>query len=173
VVLLDLTAKAQPGLVDWLEGHDVPYSVSQHAKMIRAWEAAQLQDIDPHAFAKTIAVVGDDGTPALMVLSASDRLDLRRAAEALGTRHARLMSEEEMREAVPDCDVGTIVPIAELCELPVYADAELRTNQSISFHAGTHQATVCVDREAWERTAGVRYAELARRGQLPYWVQLA
>jgi Ala-tRNA(Pro) deacylase len=171
MVLLHLTGRTQAGLLSWLEEHEVPYSITQHPEMIRAWEAAQLQDIEPHAFAKTVAVVGDDGTPALMVLSACDRLDLRRAAEVLGCRHARLMSEEEMREAVPDSDVGTIPPISAVCELPVYADTALRANARISFHGGTHLATVSVDREAWERTAEVRYADVARRGHLPYWVE--
>jgi prolyl-tRNA editing enzyme YbaK/EbsC (Cys-tRNA(Pro) deacylase) len=51
--------------------------------------------------------------------------------------------------------------VPELCRVPVYADEAVRTEERISFHAGSHDTAVRVDRAAWETAAGIRYGALA------------
>jgi Ala-tRNA(Pro) deacylase len=149
------------GLLEWLDGHDVTYELHEHAATVTARETARVEHVDPHTFAKTLAVTTDDGRRALLVVEASDMLDLLKAARALGARHARLLTEPEMEDLAPTCDLGTIPPIGALCGLPVVADHAIRDDEWLSFHAGSHRHSVRVEREAWETAAGVTYADLA------------
>jgi hypothetical protein len=52
-------------------------------------------------------------------------------------------------------------PIPELAQVRVYADTAVAADPWISFHAGSHRHSVRVDREAWQRAAGIRYGRIA------------
>ncbi len=161
-----------PGLLDWLDSHDINHELRDHAVAVTAREAARAEHVDPHTFAKTLAVTTDDGRRALLVVEASDMLDLQKAARSLGARRARLMTEPEMEDVAPDCDLGTIPPVAALVGLDVVADHAIRNAEWLSFHAGSHGHSVRVDRAAWERAAGIVYADLAEeRDNRPRWAR--
>ncbi len=158
------------GLLDWLASHEVQYELHEHPVSFTARETARIEHIDPRTFAKTIAVVADDGRRALLVINGADMLDLVKARRALNARHVRLLTEAELAELAPTCDVGTIPPVADIVSLPVIADFAVRDDPRITFHAGSHGFCVRVDREAWEHAAGVAYADLAEeRDARPRW----
>lgn len=157
------------GLLDWLAGHRVEYELHEHPLTFTARETAQAEGIDPRRFAKTIAVETDAGRRALLVVDAIDRVDLEKAGRVLGARRVRLLTEAELVEFAPECEVGTMPPVGELFGVPVYADHAVREDPEISFHAGSHHFTVHVDRAGWERAAGVVYADLAEREGQPAW----
>jgi Ala-tRNA(Pro) deacylase len=110
-----------------------------------------------------------DGRRALIVVDATDHLDLAKAATALAADRVRLLSEIEMQSFAPDCEVGTMPPIGELFDVPVLADTAVREDPEITFHAGSHHFTVHVDRPGWERAVGVGYHDLAERRTEPAW----
>ncbi len=158
------------GLLGWLASHDVPYELHEHPVAFTARETARLEHIDPRTFAKTLAIMADDGRKALLVVDGADMLDLVKARRALEARHVRLLTEEELDELAPSCDLGTIPPVPELFTLPVFADYAVRDDPRITFHAGSHGYCVRVDRLAWERAAGITYADLAEeRDARPRW----
>ncbi|MGZ6269303.1 MAG: aminoacyl-tRNA deacylase [Candidatus Limnocylindrales bacterium] len=149
------------GLLEWLVSHRVEYELHEHPLTFTARETARAEAIDPHTFAKTVGVIGDDGRRALLVIDATDQLDMLKARKVLGVGRVHLLSEPELIELCPGCDVGTMPPIGELFSLPVHADFAIREDAEITFHAGSHRYTVRVEREAWERAAHVQYADLA------------
>lgn len=157
------------GLLDWLAGHKVEYELHEHPLTFTARETAQVEGVDPRRFAKTVAVQTDTGQRALLVVDATDRVDLDKARHVLGARRVRLLTEAELVEFAPDCEVGTMPPVGDLFGVPVYADYAVREDPEISFHAGSHHFTVHVDRAGWERAAGVVYADLAEREERPAW----
>jgi len=63
-------------------------------------------NVSPTTFAKVIGVLTDDGRRALVVLDADGHLDLPKARGVLGATHVRLMTEAELAESCPGCDVG-------------------------------------------------------------------
>ncbi len=160
------------GLLDWLEGNGIEHEVHEHAVSYTARETAHLEHVDLRAFAKTVGVLADDGRRALLVVDAADMVDLGRARRAMNAGHVRLLTESELAELVPSCDVGTIPPVPQLFGLPVYADYAVRDDEQITFCAGSHRWCVRVDRDAWERAAGVTYADLAEERDLrPRWAR--
>ena len=66
-----------------------------------------------------------------------------------------------MTDIAPGCEAGALPAVGKLYGLPTYADHAVRDDPDISFNAGSHRFSVRVDREAWEKAARVRYADLA------------
>jgi prolyl-tRNA editing enzyme YbaK/EbsC (Cys-tRNA(Pro) deacylase) len=167
----DPTVGPHAGLLDWLAGHGIDYEMHEHPLAFTATEAAALEGIDPHRFAKTLVVETTEGRRALLVVDAIDHVDLGKAAAALGTAHVRLLTESEMAELAPTFEVGTIPPIGALVGLEVVADTAVREDADIAFHAGSHHFSVHVDRAGWERATDVRYVDLAASRGEPAWAR--
>ena len=148
------------GLLDWLASHAVDYELREHPLTITARETARVEGIDPRRFAKTLGVATADGTRVLIVLDATDKLDLVRARKVLDSGMVRLLDEAQLMELAPDCEVGTIPPVGALFDVRVYADFAVREDPEITFHAGSHRFTVTVERPAWEKAAHVTYGDL-------------
>ena len=94
-----------------------------------------------------------------------------RPAGSWATTDVRVLTETEFTALAPDCEPGTIPPVPELFGLPVYMDFALREVPEIVFHAGSHRFTVHVDRQSWERAAGVAWADLAQDDGQPTWAR--
>ena len=148
------------GLLEWLASHDVEYEVHEHPVSFTARETAHAEGVDPHTFAKVVAVATDVGR-ALLVVDALDHVDMRKARKLLGAHDVRLLTEEEIDQLAPGCDVGALPALGQLFGIPMYADHAVREDVQISFNAGSHRFTVRVDRAQWESATGVSYGDLA------------
>lgn len=150
-----------PGLLDWLAGKDVEYEIHEHDHAFTARATAAAEGVDPRTFAKVVGVRTPDERQVLIVLDATDRLDLQKARRALDAPDVRLLSEAEMSALAPDCEVGALPAVGSLFGVPTWADYAVRDEPDISFNAGSHRFSVRVERSTWERAAGVIYADLA------------
>ena len=161
---------AHAGLLDWLGRHHVEFELHEHPLTFTARETARAEGVDPSTFAKVVGVITSDGRRALLVVESDDHVDLLKARHLLGAGHVRLLKEDELVELAPDCAVGTIPPVGELFDVPVYADHAIREGPEISFHAGSHRHAVRVDRAEWERSGNVTFGDLAvDREGIPAW----
>lgn len=149
------------GLLDWLASQGVEYEVHEHPLAFTARETAHAEGVDPATFAKVVAVLTDDDRRVLLVLDATDHLDLRKARRLLGANDVRLLKEEELEDLAPGCEVGAIPAVGQLLDVAMYADFAVREDERISFNAGSHRFAVRVERLPWERATGVTYADLA------------
>ena len=108
-----------------------------------------------------VAVASPDGRGALVVLDATDQVDLRKARWALRASDIRLLTEPELTALAPECELGAIPAVGSLFALTTYADYAVREDPEISFNAGSHRFSARVDRAGWERAEGVIYADFA------------
>ena len=160
------------GLLDWLEANKVEYELHEHQTTYTARETAREEHVSMAAFAKAVGVIADDSRRALVVLDANDHVDLVRARRVLGASHVRLMTEAELAQSCPGCDVGATPPVGPIFGLEMHVDEAIRDVRDITFHAGSHRYTVHVDREAWERALGIKYVALAEHRILePAWMR--
>jgi Ala-tRNA(Pro) deacylase len=163
---------ALPALLKWLVSRAIEHDVHEHPEAFTARQTARAERIDPRTFAKVVAVRTDDGQAVLLVLDATDRVDLRKAREALVADDVRLLTEAELAALAPDCEAGAMPAVGALFDVPMIADRAIREVAAVSFNAGTHRCAVRVDRGAWERATGVRYADLAEAAdQRPAWAR--
>jgi Ala-tRNA(Pro) deacylase len=155
-------------LLTWLHDNDVEYHVHPHSPTFTARATALAEGVDPATFSKAIVVKADDGRRAILVLDATDHLDLAAAAQLFEATRLALLTEEELAELSPECDLGTLPPLP-IWGLPIYADYGVNADREISFHAGSHAYAVRVDRERWEQAAGVTYGDIAIHNEDRIW----
>jgi Ala-tRNA(Pro) deacylase len=168
----EATSGPHAGLLDWLATHGIEYELHEHPLTFTARETAEIEGVAPRRFAKVVAVEAVDGRRVPIVVDATDHVDLGKVAERLGVSRARLLTEGELVDFAPGCDVGTMPPIGELFAVDVLADIAVREDPEITFHAGSHHFTVHVDRTGWERATRVTYADLAdSRDRQPAWAR--
>jgi Ala-tRNA(Pro) deacylase len=170
------SASAHPGalptLLEWLESRAIEHDVHDHPETFTARQTAHAEGVDPRTFAKVVAVRTDDQETVLLVLDATDRVDLRKARDALLADDVRLLTEAELAALAPDCDAGAMPAVGALFGLQMVADHAIHEDAALSFNAGTHRSAVRVDRAAWERATGVRYADLAEEADArPAWAR--
>jgi Ala-tRNA(Pro) deacylase len=165
-MLLD---RPSPRLLAWLVSHKVDYDIHEHPPAFTAPATASAEQVDPRTFAKVVGVRTHDGRDVLLVLDATDDVDLGKARRILDTKDVRLLREDELAALAPDCEVGAIPAVGQLFGISMIADHAVREDAAISFNAGSHRFSVRVDRPGWERACGLVYADLARESGSPAW----
>ena len=90
-------------LLDWLAGQGIEYEIHEHDRALTARATATAEGVDPRTFAKVVAVASDDGRTAIIVLDATDHLDLRKARHVLGASDVRLLTEPQLTALAPGC----------------------------------------------------------------------
>ena len=160
------------GLLDWLASQHIEYEVHEHPLAYTARETARVEGVDPRTFAKVVGVATDAGQVALVVIDATDHVDLPKVAHLLEAGSVRLLTEAELTALAPDCDAGAIPAVGQLYGLRVLADHAVRHDPEISFNAGSHRYSVRVDRASWEKAADVTYADLTGESDTrPAWAR--
>jgi Ala-tRNA(Pro) deacylase len=133
---------------DELKQRGIPYEELHHTDAYTAQEVAQREHVSGHRVAKTVFVMADDKLIEV-VLPASRRVMLDWVKELLGVHQLRLASEDELREAFADCELGAIPALRHWQGVDVIADAHLQTDGDILILGGTHRDAVRMRFEDW------------------------
>lgn len=136
----------------YLREHGVRYEVKLHPEAYTAQEVAASEHVPGRQFAKV--VIGEaDGKHVMLILSASDRVDLVRLRAALGAKMARLVREDEFAAEFPDCEAGAMPPFGNLYGIQSYLDRNLVDQAKLVFNACSHRETVAMTTEDYRRVA--------------------
>ncbi len=130
-------------LEQYLHENDVGYELEHHPVAYTARGVAASEHVPARRVAKTVIVVAD-GELAMVVLPASDDVNVSDLPRALGAQHVRLADESEFGPAFPDCNVGAMPPFGNLYGMPVYLDTTLLDYETMRFEAGTYTDAMCV-----------------------------
>jgi Ala-tRNA(Pro) deacylase len=147
-------------LETYLRENNVPYEVQHHPLAYTSQRVAQSEHIPGKLLIKVVVVYGDDRM-ALLALPASLRVDLHKAAAALGAKTVRLATEDEFADKFADCEVGAVPPFGNLYGLPLYMAKVLEEDETVFFEAGTHTDTISVTYEDFQRLAQPVVADIA------------
>jgi prolyl-tRNA editing enzyme YbaK/EbsC (Cys-tRNA(Pro) deacylase) len=123
----------------------VSFDVVEHARSESAIAEPRAAHLPATQTAKTV-VLGTAGGYRLAVLCASDRLDLHKAADALGVsrRELRFASEADMAADFVVYEVGAIPPIGPDTPASVI-DVRLLGYGQVLCPAGDHEHSLLVD----------------------------
>lgn len=124
-------------LKKFLDEEDVKYVTIRHSPAFTAQEIAASAHVPGQELAKTV-IVSLDGELAMVVLPATDQVDLERLQEVSGSDRVELASEGEFEERFPDCETGAMPPFGNLYDMDVYVAEHLAEDDEIAFNAGTH-----------------------------------
>lgn len=151
-------------IVTLLKKEKVPFEIVKHRPTFTAQELAAVEHTSGDRVAKVV-VVKDKGGFRMLVLPASYSIRFDRVNELLGTKDARLATEEEMSELFSDCELGAMPPFGRQYALEVYADQHLAEGRDIIFEAGHHDEAIRMkwsDYEKLERPKIVDFASHLR-----------
>ena len=126
-------------LREYLDSQKVPYAVLPHSEAYTSLETAQSLHVPGKNLAKVTMIKVDDEL-VMTVLPSTWKVDLERLQATLGSKNVRLATEDEFKNAFPDCEVGAMPPFGNLYGLQVFVDHSLTEDEEIVFDAGTHQA---------------------------------
>jgi Ala-tRNA(Pro) deacylase len=135
--------------------------VLTHSTAYTAQEVAQLQHVPGKMVAKVVMVKKENGTPVMLVLPASHKVDFTHLGEVLGTR-TELEQEREFRDLFAGCETGAEPPFGNLFNLETVVDSSLAQDEEIVFNAGSHWQTVRMRYGDYARLVRPRVAQFAR-----------
>jgi Ala-tRNA(Pro) deacylase len=144
----------------FLDENQVRYVSIRHSPAFTAQETAASAHIPGRELAKTV-MVKIDGTMAMAVLAAPNRLDLELLRRAAGARSVKLADEKEFSSEFPDCEPGAMPPFGNLYGLKVYVDETLAEDRQIAFNAGSHAELIQMDYQQFEQLAEPVVANLS------------
>jgi Ala-tRNA(Pro) deacylase len=148
-------------VLDYLQGRGVTFQVIPHAAASSVEEAATIIGVDPAEMANTVAMI-EGLDVSLAVIPASDRLDPRAVAAAIGDR-ARPADHDEIRHAFPDLEPGALPPLGLLLHVPMYVDPALYERETIVFPAGRSTQSIRIRTEDLFRGDPIVVTPLTRR----------
>jgi Ala-tRNA(Pro) deacylase len=151
--------KVATRVAELLAKHRVPFETIQHPEAFTSQEIAQAEHVSGNRLAKPVIAVADERF-VMAVLPASRKLSLHKLGTVVGAKRVRLAEEEEFRGLFPDCEVGAMPPFGRLYGMPVLVDVDLTREKSIVFNAGSHQESVKMRYEDFERLARPDIADL-------------
>ena len=148
-------------VTDRLTELGVPYEVIPHEQAYTSIDEALALGISADEVVKTIVLDTASGH-ALAVIPGSRRLDISAAEMALGTKHVRLATEEEIEKDFSGYELGALPPLGSLHGAPTYVDPEVMQHDTVVFAAGTQTESVKVRTEDLFRNEPVTMATLTR-----------
>ncbi len=128
-------------LKDYLDQENVRYTTIKHSTAYTAQEVAQLAHIPGDEMAKTVIVKIDD-KQAMVVLPATEHIDLEILGGALGAKNVCLATEAEFMPQFSDCEIGAMPPFGNLYHMDVYVEEALSQDEMIAFNACTHNELI-------------------------------
>jgi Cys-tRNA(Pro) deacylase len=148
-------------VTDRLTKLGVPYEVISHEQAYTSIDEARALGVLADEVVKTVVLHAASGC-ALAVIPGSRGLDISAAERALGTKHARLATEEEIEKHFPGYELGALPPLGSLHVAPTYVDPEVMQHDMVVFAAGTQTESVKVRSEDLFRNEPVTTAPLTR-----------
>lgn len=148
-------------VTDQLTKRLVPHEVIPHEQAYTSTDEALALGISADEVVKTIVLDTGSGH-ALAVIPGSRRLDIRAAERAVGDKHVRLATEEEIEKDFPGYELGAMPPLGSLHGAPTFVDPEVMRHDTLVFAAGTQTESVKVRAEDLFRTEPVTVAPLTR-----------
>lgn len=139
---------------NYLREHRLSYEHHVHARAVPAQELAAAEHVSGSRVAKPV-VVSLDGSLAIVVVSAIQRVDLGALVRATGAREATLVAEPDFAGRFAPCEAGAEPPLG-VFGLPIYVDLELSREPFLVMRGGTHEDSISVETRAWMRAEQVR-----------------
>lgn len=148
-------------LISYFQQHGVAYSTTAHPTAYTAQEVAAVEHVPGKLVAKVVMAVASRG-PLMLVLPATQRVDVEALREALGDADAHLAHENEFADLFPDCEVGAMPPFGNLYNVSVVVDRSLSEDPVIVFRDGSHRETMQIAYADYERLVGPEVKAFSR-----------
>ena len=148
---------------EFLDRNGVEHEMVEHGERFTAAAEARASGVEPPDAAKDVLLKVGTGY-VLAVIPASERLDIKKAHEALENEgdRPRLASEDEIAKDFPRFELGALPPFAPLLGVPEIVDRRLLDHDRILCSGGDHRHSVKLDPSEVVRLSEARVADLCQ-----------
>jgi Ala-tRNA(Pro) deacylase len=144
-------------ICEFLDSQQIWYQYCTHSPAYTAQGIAHAQHISGKELAKVVMVMAGNEL-VMAVVPANCRVDLGKLEQAKNAGNVRLATEEEFRNAFPDCELGAMPPFGNLYDVEVWVDDAFRSHSSLMFNAGTHAETIQMSFADFDRLVHPNFA---------------
>ncbi len=148
-------------VAEHLQSRGVPFEVVTHEKAFTSIGEARALGVSADEVVKSVMLHTDSGY-TLVAVPGYRRLDMKLVEAAVGERHVRLATEEELTEAFPDFELGALPPTGSLLGVEVCVDPEVMAHETVVFAAGSQTESVKMRTEDLFRDENVRVVPVTR-----------
>ena len=160
--MADETPSKVEAVSRYLNEKRIEHEVVEHDERFTAVGEARASGIGPEDAAKDV-VLRRGNAYVLAVIPASERLDLRKAADLLGDEgELRLATEEEIAADFSQFEVGALPPFGPLLDIAQIVDRRLLDIEQVLCSGGDHCHSLKVDPNEMVRLADARVADLCQ-----------
>ena len=149
-------------LKEVLDSEKIKYVSIVHSRAYTAQETAESAHISGDELAKTV-IVKIDGRMAMVVLPASEHIDLDLLKAATKAGSIELATEQEFETLFPQCEVGAMPPFGNLYDMDVYVEESLTEDEQIAFNAGSHTELIKLSYEDFDRLVKPKIVRLSAK----------
>jgi Ala-tRNA(Pro) deacylase len=144
-----------------LEQEGIEYELVEHDRALTAAAEARAAGQEPANAVKSVLLRSVEGYE-LVVLQASDRLDLGKVSQQLGESRSdlRLATEEEIDADFPQFELGAIPPLGEMLPAPEIVDRRVLEHDRVLCNAGDHTHSVLLDPSEIVRASSAEVADV-------------
>jgi Ala-tRNA(Pro) deacylase len=139
----------------------IEYEVVEHEQAFSAATEAVASGVRPDNAAKSVLLHDGDGY-RLVVIQASDRLELGKVRDLLDTARAklRLVTEDEMASDFSQFELGAIPPLGEMLPAPEIVDRRVLDHDRVLCNGGDHTHSVLLDPNDIVRASDAQVADV-------------
>lgn len=144
-----------------LADHHVSYDTLHHRTAYSAQEVAAAAHVSGKQLAKAVVVKLDD-KPVVVVLPASELVDIDKLRQQTGAGSVELAAEEEVAALFPECEPGAVPAFADLWNLRVLVSRPLANRERIAVSSGKHDEVMIVGYEDFQRVEHAPVLDVSR-----------
>ena len=131
----------------YLSNAHIEYETLEHVRANTSWDSAMVSHIPGKQMVKAVVLQDRiEGRYLMALVPASRDLDVRMLNREIG-RDLHLVSEDELQDLFPDCEMGAVPGFGIAYNMPVIWDDALASEDDVYFEAGDHQQLVHVDHD--------------------------
>jgi Ala-tRNA(Pro) deacylase len=154
-------ARAIDATTSHLDERGISYEVVEHGMAFTAAAEARAAGQEPANAVKSVLLRDLEGYE-LVVIQASDRLDLQKVREQLGESRSelRLATEDEMGSDFPQFELGALPPLGQMLPAPEIVDRRVLDHERVLCNAGDHTHSVLLDPKEIVRASNAEIADV-------------
>ena len=153
-------------LTKYLDQQGVIYRTYHHDETFDAQHMAQSIHISGRIVAKTVMVQpAGSSNSIVLVVPATERVDLRRVSAVLGGVDVRLATESEILEHATGCEFGVVPIFGSQYGMQTIIDESISHQDEVVFQGQTHEESVRMKFADFYRLEHPRIATIVQQPQ--------
>ncbi len=125
------------GIEKYLRDHKIHYTCYHHLWTQSALANTSHIRCDGHHMQKAI-ILFIEQEPSLFILPSNEKIHFQSIKDHLKVKHIRLLTEDELKQVFPDCELGAHTIFGGLYNIPVYLSEHCLDNYSVYTNGGKH-----------------------------------